>query len=323
MGSTEEESKKIRLLHTQRLAREYMRKRQLLKGSRATKDAYQEWSTSLQSLILDYIGKEYEVYQILTTQVIDNYGDEISKTFDLIMNQKWAEIYNLIINNTKINLPVEHLKDTIKKSMNKEPLNNQPQYIQPFEEFRKKQNNSKQYVPYYEEFQAQSNSTSNSRQKDPTTKENSVQGKKKVFIVHGHDKPMRETVKKYIKSLGIETIILSERATGNKTLLDKLRSEAKNVDFAVVLYTPCDEGREANSNADLEYRARENVVLELGYFSALLEDKVAILFRKPQNDNKKFDFPNDFRGIVYIDYHPRKKSWKESLKKEFEKAGII
>ncbi len=152
-----------------------------------------------------------------------------------------------------------------------------------------------------------------------TPKKQSIpNGSKKVFLVHGHDKSMRDNVKKYIKELGLEPIVLSERANKNKTILEKLRTEAKDVGFAVVLYTPCDEGREAKSNAELEYRARENVVLELGYFSAQLGEKLAVLLKMPK-DNRKFDFPNDYKSIGYIKY---KGKWRDELKREFQEAGL-
>ncbi len=145
------------------------------------------------------------------------------------------------------------------------------------------------------------------------------QSSNKVFIVHGHDKTMKTAVKKYIVSLGLKPIILSERANRNMTILEKLQNEAKDIGFAVVLYTPCDEGREFGSNTGLTRRARENVVLELGYFSALLPKKVAILLKRPKNVS--FDFPNDFKGIGYIEYP--KPDWKEKLKEEFKAAHIL
>lgn len=86
----------------------------------------------------------------------------------------------------------------------------------------------------------------------------------RIFIVHGHDAAARESVARFLENLGFEAVILHEQANRGRTVIEKVEANS-DVGFAVVLLTPDDLGR-GISEADLEPRARQNVLLELGYF---------------------------------------------------------
>ncbi len=87
----------------------------------------------------------------------------------------------------------------------------------------------------------------------------------KVFIVHGHDGEVRESVARFLsEKLGLEPVILHERPNKGRTIITKFREEAAGVGFAVVLMTPDDLGK-ASAAADLKPRARQNVVFEPGF----------------------------------------------------------
>ena len=59
----------------------------------------------------------------------------------------------------------------------------------------------------------------------------------RVFIVHGHDEGPRETVARFITTIGFEPVILHEQANRGMTIAEKLVTYA-NVGFAVVLLLP-------------------------------------------------------------------------------------
>lgn len=87
----------------------------------------------------------------------------------------------------------------------------------------------------------------------------------KVFVVHGHDEAIRESVARFLEKLDLDPVILHEKPNEGMTVIEKLEHHA-DVRFAVVLLTPDDEGRSvAEDGATLKLRARQNVVLELGY----------------------------------------------------------
>jgi len=135
----------------------------------------------------------------------------------------------------------------------------------------------------------------------------------KVFIVHGHDGEARETVARFIGNIGFEPIILHEQANKGRTVIEKVEANS-DVGFAVVLLTPDDLGR-ANNQNELEARARQNVMLELGYFIGKLgRDKVCALRRGDVS------IPSDFAGVVWEDMDDNG-GWKQALARELQAAG--
>lgn len=86
---------------------------------------------------------------------------------------------------------------------------------------------------------------------------------RKIFIVHGHDEGAREAVARYVERLGFEPIILHEQASQGRTIIEKIEAHS-DVGFAIVLLTPDDFGGRKGEEA--KDRARQNVLLELGYF---------------------------------------------------------
>ena len=115
---------------------------------------------------------------------------------------------------------------------------------------------------------------------------------KNVFIVHGRDhRPMKE-LKAMLKEFGLKPVVLHEQPSGSRTIVEKLEKYS-DVGYAFVILTPDDFGC---SVEDYEHpkefetydiggeiymspkmvqsifstRARQNVVLEFGYFIGLL-----------------------------------------------------
>ena len=134
----------------------------------------------------------------------------------------------------------------------------------------------------------------------------------KIFIVHGHDNGAKSEVARFLEKIGFEAIILHEQANQGKTIIEKIDAYG-NVGFAVVLLTPDDEGCTKGEN--LSPRARQNVILELGYFIGRLgRDKVCAL--------KKGDveIPSDFMGVVWENMD-QNGAWKQSLARELNAAG--
>ena len=87
-----------------------------------------------------------------------------------------------------------------------------------------------------------------------------------VFIVHGHDDEAKETVARFVENFGIEATILHEQANRGQTIPEKFEEHASEAGFAIILLTPDDVGASKDERDKLKPRARQNVVLELGYF---------------------------------------------------------
>jgi hypothetical protein len=139
---------------------------------------------------------------------------------------------------------------------------------------------------------------------------------KKVFIVHGHDNALKTAVAHFLSRLGLEPVILHEQPNRGRTIIEKFIDHS-DVGFAIVLLTPDDKGALAAEPPDkLRYRARQNVVLELGFFLGRLgRDRVAAIF------DSSVEMPSDYTGVLFLPYDDAG-MWQYQLAKEIRAAGI-
>lgn len=136
---------------------------------------------------------------------------------------------------------------------------------------------------------------------------------RKVFIVHGHDEGARESVARFLEQLKFDPIILHEQANQGRTIIEKIEAHG-DVGFAVILLTPDDVG--SVRGGDLQPRARQNVLLELGYFVGRLgRSRVCALKRGD------VEVPSDFGGVVYEPFDAGG-AWKQALSRELQAAGF-
>lgn len=138
----------------------------------------------------------------------------------------------------------------------------------------------------------------------------------KVFIVHGHDESTKHQVARFLEGLDIEPVILDEKTAQGRVLIEKLEQESGiEVGYAVVLLTPDDEGKSKEETGELKLRARQNVILELGYFIGKLgRSRVCPLAVAD------VEIPSDYHGVEYIPLDAAG-GWKLKLANELEDAG--
>ena len=138
---------------------------------------------------------------------------------------------------------------------------------------------------------------------------------RKIFLVHGHAEEPKQTVTTLLRSLGLEVVILHEQANQGRTIIEKFE-EHSDVGFAVVLSTPDDVGASVLHPEKTRRRARQNVILELGYFlSKLGRNKVCCLYVEGVEQ------PSDYDGVLYVSYD-QGGAWRSKLAKELSAAGI-
>ncbi len=138
--------------------------------------------------------------------------------------------------------------------------------------------------------------------------------KKDIFIVHGHNEEIKEKVARTIDKLKLNPIILNEKSNEGLTIIEKFEKYS-DVDFAVILLTYDDYGN-IKSNKEENKRARQNVILELGYFIAKIGRKnVMPLYEKG------VELPSDFSGVLYTLIDDAE-HWKFDLAKELKSAGF-
>jgi len=96
-------------------------------------------------------------------------------------------------------------------------------------------------------------------------------------------------------------------------VIEKFEQHAGAIGFAVVLLTADDEGGKRGSG-DIKLRARQNVILELGFFIGTLgRNRVAALHESG------VELPSDVSGMLYtsLDSH-----WRQDLGREMRAAGL-
>jgi predicted nucleotide-binding protein len=108
--------------------------------------------------------------------------------------------------------------------------------------------------------------------------------------------------------------ILADSPGRGDTIIEKFERRANDATFAHVLLTPDDVGH-AKAAGDLNPRARQNVVLELGYFFGQLGRQNVVVL------NAGVEQPSDVNGINYIAYPGQ--NWKYDLQSRRHWPGHV
>lgn len=149
------------------------------------------------------------------------------------------------------------------------------------------------------------------------TSVNDVSNKNKnVFIVHGHNEATIHETARYVEKIGLTPIILREQPNSGNTIIEKF-IEYSNVVYSIVLLTGDDKG---GSNKDkvneYKFRARQNVILEMGFFIGKLGRKrVCVLYKDD------VEIPSDYSGVIYIKLDDLG-GWKLQLAQEMKNIGL-
>lgn len=139
------------------------------------------------------------------------------------------------------------------------------------------------------------------------------QSSKKVFVVHGRNHAHKDELARIIEELGLEPLILEEQANSGMTLIEKIENHSNDVNYAFVLLTPEDVG--SLTGEDLNQRARQNVIFELGYLMGKLgRDRVTCLH------TGKIELPTDIQGIAYMPFHSRVEECYRGILRELRMA---
>lgn len=139
---------------------------------------------------------------------------------------------------------------------------------------------------------------------------------RKVFVVHGHDDEAKEKTARFLEKVGLQPIILHEQASAGRTIIEKFETYSGDIAFAVVLLTPDDVGAVAATPEVLRNRARQNVIMELGYFIGKLgRIRVCALHKGG------VELPSDYQGVLYIEMDPAG-AWKNKLAQELVQAKL-
>ena len=153
-------------------------------------------------------------------------------------------------------------------------------------------------------------------ERELSASDKSVEENRKVFVVHGHHNELKISVARFLEHLELEPIILHEQADRGRTIIEKF-VQLSDVGFAVVLLTADDVGARSNASPDeFQPRARQNVILELGYFIGRLKpDQIVAIYQHG------VEIPSDYLGKLFVPFDDEG-AWKFHLAREIRASGI-
>lgn len=138
-----------------------------------------------------------------------------------------------------------------------------------------------------------------------------------IFLVHGHDDVVKQSVARVVERLGFEPVILHEQPNRGRTIIEKF-TDYSNVGFAIILLSADDIGYDAKKQpAIAQARARQNVILEMGFFLGKLgRERVFVLYP----EDGKLELPSDYSGVLYTKYDAAGR-WQLELVQELKATG--
>jgi predicted nucleotide-binding protein len=138
---------------------------------------------------------------------------------------------------------------------------------------------------------------------------------RRVFVVHGHDEPAKLATARFLEKLRLEPIVLSEKPNEGRTIIEKFEHHS-DVSYAIVLLTPDDLASAATDPGVTKSRARQNVILELGYFiGRLTRARVCALYKDG------VELPSDLHGVLYVPMDAGD-GWMLKVAKEMKAAEL-
>jgi predicted nucleotide-binding protein len=134
----------------------------------------------------------------------------------------------------------------------------------------------------------------------------------------------------FLNTLGIEPVVLRRIGGPAQSLFQKFWQWGEGTRFAIVLLTADDIGasriqfeEEGVGERALQFRARQNVILELGFFYGYLGwERVFVLFKKSDRVFPNFELPSDLDGVVF-DMVDELGQWKEYLTAKLKEGGFV
>jgi predicted nucleotide-binding protein len=138
----------------------------------------------------------------------------------------------------------------------------------------------------------------------------------RVFLVHGHSEAAIHETARWLERFGLDVVILREQPNAGRTIIEKF-VEFSNVAFAIILLTGDDRGGPIDLPCENQkLRARQNVILELGFFLGKLGRKrVCVLYQEG------VEIPSDYAGVLFVPID-NTGAWRLTLARELKAAEL-
>lgn len=136
-----------------------------------------------------------------------------------------------------------------------------------------------------------------------------------VLIVHGSDDEAKSLAAEFVRSLGLEVVILHEMPDMGRIFIENFE-EHREIGFVLVLLTHDDIGDSPIERIELKSRAQQNVIFELGFLIGRLGWKrVCALYKG------KMELPAKHDGVFYVEMD-NAGAWKKTLTNDMKESGL-
>ena len=141
-----------------------------------------------------------------------------------------------------------------------------------------------------------------------------------VMIVHGHDHQALLELKDFLRVTYpfIEPVVMALETLGTSSMPEKFERLAAQARGAIAVLTPDDIGSSVRSIATSSARARQNVVLEIGYFWAHLGRGRCLLL-----SHGEIEIPSDLAGVDCLPYARSPREQFESVREFITKLESL
>jgi predicted nucleotide-binding protein len=144
---------------------------------------------------------------------------------------------------------------------------------------------------------------------------------KRVFVVHGRDEVAKTSLEVFLHEIGLEPVVLHRQADEGLTIIEKFEKHS-DVGYAFILLTPdeiaylASEEGTPDGERHKEFRARQNVIFEFGYFVGKLgRSRVCCLY------TGNVSLPSDISGMIYKRYERSVEEVAYSVIKDLKASG--
>lgn len=136
-----------------------------------------------------------------------------------------------------------------------------------------------------------------------------------VLIVHGSDDEAKQLASQFVRSLGLNMVILHEMPDMGRIYIENFE-EHREIGFVLVLLTHDDIGDSSIERIELKPRAQQNVIFELGFLIGRLGWKrVCALYKGT------VDLPSKHDGIFYVEMD-KAGAWRNTLTNDMKESGL-
>jgi Zn-dependent protease with chaperone function len=132
-----------------------------------------------------------------------------------------------------------------------------------------------------------------------------------ILIIHGHDRLALLELKDFLYSRFPQIMprVMVDAIEGAASLPEKFEMVASDVVGAIALLTPDDMGRSISERAEGAPRARQNVVMEIGWvWGKLGRDRFLLLARG------NTELPSDLSGVQVLKFHTTPQECSEAVR---------